>query len=511
MFASLPFLPLRDMKFFLFSVFIVLSLFSISLADDAMVWVEEGKKIDTWPSCVETVRKIPNTNIYRITVQDGSDCLDVIMQKEGVVFVEESKPVFIPDMLTAQINGSVHTCSAVLKDGDALANLGSGKNIIVAVIDTGISFPVYFASLKKNINEIPGDGIDNDLNGYIDDYDGWDFGDMDSDPADLLGHGTEVTSILLSVAPKVSVLPIKVNSGMDISFSTGDAAEAIYYAVSRGADVINLSFSADKFSFAIYSAVIYAVNSGCVVLAAAGNDGADVNFPAFMEEVIAVGSHDVAGAPSWFSPMGDALDILGPGEDVCATNIDGMDTIVSGTSFSTPVVTGAVAVLLSMNPNLTPESIKKILFKGTNDILDPGWDMFSGYGNIDSKALVSVSTPSINLPDKVLKGSQLDIGFTLPPTDTLTDVFFALIYKNVIWWLDSTGFWHNASEIDFSPLMTFNFDTFTTKGLYGKSGLYDAIDTTLHEAGKYLWGIGIFDKKGNMLAPLSWKEMDIYY
>jgi subtilisin family serine protease len=499
------------MKFFLLSVFIFLSLFSMSHADDAMVWVEEGKRIDTWPACVDVDRNIPDTNIYRISFQPGSGCPDVLMQVEGVVFVEQSKSVFIPDMLISQTSGNAHTCDIGLENSDVLTDLGSGKDIVVAVIDTGVSFTVYFSSLKKNINEIPGDGIDNDLNGYIDDYDGWDFGDMDSDPADVLGHGTQVTSILLSVAPQASILPIKVNSGMDISFSTGDAAEAIYYAASRGADVLNLSFSTDDFSFAIYSAVISAVNSGCVVIAAAGNDGANVNFPASMDEVIAVGSHDVLGAPSGFSPIGDAMDILGPGEDVCATNIDGMDTIVTGTSFSAPVITGAVAVLLSMNPNLTPGSIKKILFKGTNDILDPGWDIFSGYGNIDSIVLASVSTPSINLPDQVLQGSQLDVGFTLPPTDTLTDVFFALIFKNVIWWLDSSGFWHKASETPFSPLMTFKPDTFITKNLYGQSGLYDSIDTTPHEPGNYLWGIGIFDKNGNMLAPLIWKEMNIYY
>gem|GEM_PF-1660899 len=498
-------------KIFLFFFIFLNICCSLSYAGEAMVWLEKDKKIDVWPECVTLVRNIPGTDIYRVKFKSASDCLNKIRQLKKVVFVEETKSLVIPDFVGVAGNrGDGKTCIAGLKNSDLLEKLGTGKNIVVAVIDTGISLSLYGSFVKKNSGEIPGDGIDNDSNGYIDDYYGWDFGDMDSDPSDMLGHGTEVASIILSTAPDVKIIPIKVDSGMDMSFSTGDATEAIYYAIARGADIINLSFSADDFSYAIYSAIIAAVNSGCIVVAAAGNDGSDVNFPASMSQVISVGSYDAFGLPSWFSSYGKNLDILGPGENVCAKGIDGSTTMVSGTSFSTPVISGAAAVLLSMNPHLKLESVKKILFKGVKDILDPGWDMASGYGDINADALVTAATPHINLPDKILRGNQLNLDLTLPPTESLAYVLLALKFENIPWWLDSTGLWNRADKQDYAPFMTIQSDDFITIYLYGQNSIYDAIDTSLLPLGNYLWAIAIFDKNGNKLAPIGLKELYLY-
>ncbi len=496
-------------------IIIILNIFcSLSHAGGAMVWVKKNKKINTWPECVALVRKIPGKDIYRVKFKSSnvnlqSDCLDEINQLDNVLFVEKTQPLVFPDIIDGDRDGGT-SCIAGLENSDLLKKLGTGKNIVVAVVDTGVSFSLYKSYLKKNSGEIPGDGIDNDSNGYIDDYYGWDFGDMDSDVSDMLGHGTEVTSVLLSIAPEVSIIPVKVNSGMDINFSTGDAAEAIYYAVSRGADIINMSFSASSFSYAIYSAVIDAINSGCVIVAASGNDGSDVNFPASMPEVIAVGSYDASGLPSWFSSSGKALDILGPGENVCAKGIDGSTITVSGTSFSTPVISGAAAVLLSMNSHLSFDSVKKILFKGTKDILDPGWDMASGYGDINADSLVAAVTPSINIPDKIAKGSKLSLSLTLPPTDFSADVFLAVIFNNIPWWLDSSGVWYRADDVDYAPFMNFQSNDFVEKYIYGQNAMHDSIDTSSQPLGNYLWAVGIFDKQGNKLAPIGLKEMKLY-
>ena len=280
-------------------IFIVLSLFTQVWAKEVMVWVEPGEEIVLWPNCVKDFRKIPGSDIYRVNVNgSGDDCIKELKKLEKVIFIEEDQQILISDslVLSAQEPGDV--CDTSIKDAFVLNSLGKGDKILAAVIDTGISLSTYASSLKKNLNEIPGDGIDNDLNGYIDDYDGWDFGDMDADPEDILGHGTQVSSILLGVAPDLMILPIKVNQSMDSTFSTANAAEAIFYAVSAGVDIINLSFSTKYDSFAINTAVKYALDSGIIVVAAAGNSGGDVEFPANMEGVIAVGSFDMSGNPS---------------------------------------------------------------------------------------------------------------------------------------------------------------------------------------------------------------------
>jgi len=495
----------------IFIIIIVLSLFSQVFAKEVMVWVAPGEKIVLWPNCVKDFRNIPGSDIYRVNVNgSGDDCIKELKKLEKVIFIEEDQQILISDslLLSAQEPGDI--CDTSIKDAFVLNALGKGGKIVAAVIDTGISLSMYTSSLKKNFNEIPGDGIDNDLNGYIDDYDGWDFGDMDSDPEDILGHGTQVSSILLNIAPDLMLVPIKVNQSMDTSFSTANAAEAIFYAVAAGVDIINMSFSTKYDSFAINTAVKYALDSGIIVVAAAGNSGADVEFPANMDGVIAVGSFDMSGNPSWFSPVGDALDILGPGENVCAKGIDGKASQVSGTSFSTPYIAGAAAVLMSMNKYLKPDTIKKILYKGSTDILDPGWDIYSGSGVINTQALTDVATPSIIIPDLVLKGSNLSVEYYLPQTDIITNVFIALIYDNITWWLDSDGKWHRADQVPYSNVIGKTLTDFETNVLFGSNGLFDVINTGSSDPGKYLLAIGIFDKKGDMLAPLGWTEVNIY-
>ena len=141
---------------------------------------------------------------------------------------------------------------------------------------------------------------------------GWDFGDNDNEPQDENGHGTEVSSIILALAPECRILPLKINLDGGDTFTTADLVEGIYYAFSLGARVINLSLTVDQNSEAVSEAIRAAYGAGSLVVAAAGNDSGEVAFPASMDEVIAVGSL-YGDIPPWFSPEGLELEITAPG------------------------------------------------------------------------------------------------------------------------------------------------------------------------------------------------------
>jgi hypothetical protein len=476
-------------------------------ADQAMVFVDKEAFASQWPDCVQQIRKVHDDTVFRVWYPGGSGCYESLSGMAGVVYVEKSLPMFIPGFLSTP-GETDHTC-VTLAGKNGLVQLDQGNKVVVAVIDTGIALSVFGGSVAKNLAEIAGDGIDNDQNGYVDDVNGWDFSAMKPDIDDIHGHGTQVSSIVLSIAPNAGILPVKVTSGMEIGFSSIDAAEAIYYAVARGADILNLSFSTSKISYAIYSAITYAVNAGSLVIAAAGNDGNAVQFPASMDDVIAVGSHDSAGNPSWFSPSGTAMDVLGPGENICATGLDGAQVSVSGTSFSTPAVSGMAAVLRSMNPNLGVASLKNMVFMGTHDILTPGFDEISGYGKIDPAGLVSVVTPWIDVPAQIDKGIMLNVALNLPPTDCVTDIYLTVLYDNTAWWMNGARLWFRSDNKPFAPFSTLSVTNFMTQKIYGMTSGFNAIDTSLLLPGKYLWAAGLFDKNGNQLAPIGWKKMEL--
>jgi subtilisin family serine protease len=175
-------------------------------------------------------------------------------------------------------------------------NYRGNPSTLVAVIDTGIDLnhPDLQANIYTNPGEIPGDGLDNDLNGHIDDIHGWNFvsDTNNTDDNDANGHGTHCSGIIAAVtnaigicgiAPNVKILPIKV-----IESESGDLAllpKAISYAVKMGADIISMSIGTNSVSgplkVLIDTAINLAYGNGTVLVAAAGNDGStSVSYPA---------------------------------------------------------------------------------------------------------------------------------------------------------------------------------------------------------------------------------------
>jgi thermitase len=264
------------------------------------------------------------------------------------------------------------------------------SDIIVAVIDDGLA--IKHDDIKDNVwtnsREISGNGIDDDGNGYIDDVNGWNFvlGTNSIEPIKYNDtnqgwmyedHGTHVSGIIgakgnnnLGVAGinwNSKIMLLKLFNGNDEKNGGSDIlVQAITYAVNNGASVINMSLGADIGSTALQTAINYAYANGVVTVAAAGNDGSNsIDYPANYSNVIAVASTDYQDKKSYFSNYGTNIDISAPGSSIYSLN-DWHNSnppyqYMSGTSMATPVVTGVVSLLLSVNPTLTPDEIINIL------------------------------------------------------------------------------------------------------------------------------------------------------
>jgi len=260
----------------------------------------------------------------------------------------------------------------------------TGAGVVVAVIDTGVDYthPELANNIWQNLDEIPNNGIDDDANGFIDDTIGWDFIDNDADPMDYYGfnsyhngHGTHVAGTIAAaddgwgmtgVAPGAQIMPIRALSEWGDTYGEF-VANGIYYAVNNGADVINLSLSGGFSSLAEEQAIQYATEQGVVVVMAAGNYGdSQPTYPAYYATNfgIAVGAVDYSGNLTSFSNRSGSAPInyvTAPGESIYSTIPGHTYDWQYGTSMAAPHVSGTAALMLSANPNLTPEQVEDIL------------------------------------------------------------------------------------------------------------------------------------------------------
>jgi hypothetical protein len=268
----------------------------------------------------------------------------------------------------------------------------TGEGVTVAVLDEGIDYnhPDLSHSLWRNDDEIPGNGIDDDRNGFIDDVQGWNFIDQTADITDTDGHGTQVAGIIAAandgvgitgVAYNAKIMPVKVIQGetpLD-EFDT-DVAAGIDYAANNGAQVINISLGSspgDPPLPKIEAALGRARQAGAVVVISAGNDrqlfGAiEPDWPALYALAglgIAVGGVDIKrnfyldSNPAGLNRLNF---VVAPAVDIYSTTLGGSYDVQEGTSFAAPYVSGVAALLLSAKPNLTPAEVEAALVSTAN-------------------------------------------------------------------------------------------------------------------------------------------------
>lgn len=320
------------------------------------------------------------------------------------------------------------------------------SGVVVAILDSGIKpdHPEFDGRLWVNADEIAGNLLDDDDNGYYNDIYGWDFVNNDNEPVDDHGHGTNVAGIVgatgnngigyAGVDWKCKLMACKIldenNSGLYSTWISG-----IYYAVNNGADVINMSVGGTNNSASLKDAVNYAINNGVPVVASMMNlDNDQVFYPAGYEGVIAVGATNpdhTRSSPFFYDPasgsnFGEHIDISAPGNYIYGLNYKGnndYNRMWGGTSQAAPHVTGVISLMMGMNSGLSVDSIKGILYSTAMDEVGrpeedvAGWDRYHGHGILNAyQALSTLAATYVDQP--VCSGSD----FTFPDGTVLTGV-----------------------------------------------------------------------------------------
>jgi hypothetical protein len=252
----------------------------------------------------------------------------------------------------------------------ALSSLATGRDVTVAVLDSGVNRGLFGSGAKI----LPG----------------LDLVDSGTVISDTNSHGSEVIATLLSVAPQTTILPIRVmaESGADMD----KVASGIIYATDQGAKIINLSFGAPgACTESGQSAINYANQHGVIVVAAVGNSNSNLlTCPAGFEGVLGVGASNQYYLKSGASNYGSYLDILAPGENLSIPYLNGT-FILNGTSFATPLVSATLAAIIELHPLLSRDALLGLLTSSVADIYSEGKDELSGYGILDPyQALLKV-------------------------------------------------------------------------------------------------------------------------
>lgn len=362
-----------------------------------------------------------------------------------------------------------------IKAEDAWTWANDASDIIVAVIDTGIDYnhPDLKDNIWKNGKEIENDGIDNDNNGYVDDYYGWDFVNSTSDNSVKLSvnyskyavnHGTVVAGIIgavggnkegiTGIAWNIKIMSLRALDSQG-NGNTYNVSRAIDYAVKNGADIINLSFVGSSDDEVLKGSIERAYQAGATVVASSGNEagiGVDVDiepkYPICYDlgknTVIGVGSVDKNNEISKFSNYGTkCIDIMAPGENIYSTQVyqpqlsmfqEKYGTSWTGTSFATPMVSATIALIKSIDKTFSNEEIIEILKAGAKNIsfINFGHRKQIGAGLLDvNQTLLEARKHKLNKEISIITSSNYSSNFDIKTFNQKTNSISEKTLKSI--------------------------------------------------------------------------------
>jgi subtilisin family serine protease len=290
-------------------------------------------------------------------------------------------------------------------------DIQTGNDVVIGVIDTGVDYnhPDLNDNMWTNPGETPGNGIDDDGNGYVDDFYGYDFVNEDSDPFDDNRHGTHVSGTIAAEGNNgTGVTGVNWNAQiMGLKFldaggfgNTFDAIQSVEYATRNGAQLTSNSWGGGGFSEALREAIAASGEAGQLFVAAAGNFSNDNDsFPFYpasynLDNIISVAATDDRDRLADFSNFGvTTVDLGAPGVNTLSTLPGGNYGLLSGTSMATPHVSGVVSLLLSQDPGLSAQDIKDLILRTTDPLPALAGRTVSG-GRLNASNALSEVTPA---------------------------------------------------------------------------------------------------------------------
>ena len=326
-------------------------------------------------------------------------------------------------------------------------DLGRSSNVIIAVLDSGIDYnhPDLSPKIWMNPGEIANNGIDEDLNGKVDDWRGWNFVDNNNDPLDDLGHGTHISGIIgaarnnvtgiSGMLGNVSIMPLKIGSATENATVAIETA-AIQYAVSKGAKVINASYHINGFSNAEADAI---KNSGILFVNAAGNEAANLDFaPIYpqnynLSNKIVVAATDQTDSLATFSNFGpNSVHVAAPGvyiistvpeagvtgsfRSLCTNSFSAGYDFCMGTSMATPHVAALAGMLYSFYPNFGLDQVKATILR----YVDRESDGYAGLQSLKGMIQTEGRINAYRAVSSLLSPSALTATPTSPTTISLS-------------------------------------------------------------------------------------------
>ena len=401
------------------------------------------------------IKKFAINGVYHLKLPAGTSVTDAVFNAYSDPNIEYAEPNYVLDINatpndpnfnklyglhnTGQTGGT-NDCDVDAPEAwNIITNVPA--NIVIAVIDTGVDYnhQDLAANMWVNADEIPDNGIDDDNNGYIDDYRGWDFAYNDNNPIDGHSHGTHCAGTIAAVGNnsigisgvcwQAKIMPVKFLSDSGSGY-TSDAIEAIQYATNNGAKILSNSWGGGGYSQALKDAIAASHDAGAIFVAAAGNSGSNndiaPHYPSSYDvaNVIAVAATDHSDNLAYFSCYGPtSVDLAAPGVNIYSTVPGNSYASYSGTSMATPHIAGICALISAHNSSLTNLQVKARLFS-TVDALDSlsGKMITGGRANVYKAITAEVdTTPPAAINNLAVSGEATYKSVTLTWTATGDD------------------------------------------------------------------------------------------
>ena len=305
----------------------------------------------------------------------------LLARHEHLKFVEldvQLKPVFAVD--DPYFGSAWHLYQI---QAPAAWDTSTGRDVTIAILDSGV------------------DSSHPDLAPRM--VPGWNFFNNNSDTRDVYGHGTLAAGSaaaasnngtgVASVAGDAKIMPIRITDTAGTGYLS-QMAQGITWAADRGARVANLSFQGAGGYSTVQNAAQYMKNKGGLVVTAAGNYGRQETYAA-SDSVLVVSATDGADQMTSWSSYGSFVDIAAPGVGIWTTSAGGGYSAVSGTSFSSPVTAGVVALIIGANPALNANEVQNVLLSTAVDLGPAGTDIYYGRGRVNAAAAVEAARASV--------------------------------------------------------------------------------------------------------------------